>query len=38
MTLDRYGHLLPGLGDSLAEALDTAHAEAVTNVVVLGFS
>jgi len=26
MTLDRYGHLLPGLGDSLADALDAAHA------------
>jgi hypothetical protein len=24
MTLDRYGHLLPGLGDALAEALDAA--------------
>jgi len=28
MTLDRYGHLLPGLGDSLADALDTAYESA----------
>jgi integrase len=34
MTLDRYGHLLPGLGDALADALDTAHA-ATDNVVTL---
>lgn len=26
MTLDRYGHLLPGLGDALADALDATHA------------
>ncbi len=25
MTLDRYGHLLPGLGDALADALDATH-------------
>jgi hypothetical protein len=36
MTLDRYGHLLPGLGDALADALDTAHsAAAPDNVVAL---
>jgi hypothetical protein len=28
MTLDRYGHLLPGLGDSLAHALDSAYESA----------
>jgi integrase len=28
MTLDRYGHLLPGLGDSLADALDSAYESA----------
>lgn len=28
MTLDRYGHLLPGLGDSLADALDQAYKAA----------
>jgi integrase len=28
MTLDRYGHLLPGLGDTLADALDAAHTAA----------
>jgi hypothetical protein len=28
MTLDRYGHLLPGLGDSLADALDQAYETA----------
>lgn len=28
MTLDRYGHLLPGLGDALAVALDAAHTAA----------
>ncbi len=28
MTLDRYGHLLPGLGDALAGALDEACATA----------
>jgi integrase len=27
-TLDRYGHLMPGLADALAEALDDAHAAA----------
>ena len=26
--LDRYGHLLPGLGDSLADALDQAYESA----------
>jgi integrase len=30
MTLDRYGHLLPGLGDALAAALDAAHTAAQT--------
>lgn len=30
MTLDRYGHLLPGLGDVLADALDAAHTAAQT--------
>ena len=30
MTLDRYGHLLPGLGDALADALDAAHTAAQT--------
>ena len=38
MTLDRYGHLLPGLGDALADALDAAHTAAqtpATNVVPL---
>ncbi len=28
MTLGRYGHLLPGLGDTLADALDAAHTAA----------
>lgn len=28
MTLDRYGHLLPGLGDALADALDLVHTAA----------
>ena len=27
-TLDRYGHLMPGLADALADALDDAHAAA----------
>ncbi len=38
MTLDRYGHLLPGLGDALADALDATHTAAQTpaqNVVPL---
>lgn len=38
MTLDRYGHLLPGLVDSLADALDSAYESAETapeNVVEL---
>ena len=36
MTLDRYGHLLPGLGDALADALDAAHSEqAPDNVMTL---
>jgi hypothetical protein len=26
--MDVYGHLLPGLGDALDTALDTAHGEA----------
>lgn len=30
MTLDRYGHLLPGLGDALDDALDTAHLAAAS--------
>ncbi len=30
MTLDRYGHLLPGLGAALADALDAAHTAAQT--------
>lgn len=37
MTLDRYGHLLPGIGDALADALDSARtaslAPAAGNVV-----
>lgn len=28
MTFDRYGHLLPGLGDSLADALDATYERA----------
>jgi len=28
MTLDSYGHLLPGLGNALADALDAAYAGA----------
>jgi integrase len=36
MTLDRYGHLLPGLGDALADALEAAHADAaLTDVIAL---
>jgi hypothetical protein len=30
MTLDRYGHLLPGLGDALVDALEAAHTAAQT--------
>jgi len=38
MTLDQYGHLLPGLGDDLAARLDAAHVaagEPPSNVVTL---
>jgi integrase len=37
-TLDRYGHLMPGLGDALADALEATHATAAAgadNVVPL---
>jgi hypothetical protein len=30
--MDVYGHLLPGLGDKLDEALDEAHRDATANV------
>ncbi len=32
VTLDRYGHLFPGLDDALADGLDALHGEAVRNV------
>jgi hypothetical protein len=38
MTLDRYGHLLPGLHDRAADALDAAYTTASqpANVVPIG--